>query len=110
MRYPGAGELNRPITLRVRSDFPATDMGLDSNYPSSIPTWAKIEPVGSVIYAGSVQVDNTVTHRVTLRYRTGITDSHEVVEGNTVYRVKRVTDMNGARRFTVLEVEELGQV
>lgn len=37
-----------------------------------------------------------------------MSEAHEVVHGNSIYRVRRVADMNGTRRFTMLEVEELG--
>ena len=37
-----------------------------------------------------------------------MSDAHEIVHGTTIYRVLRVADMNGTRRYTLLEVEELG--
>ncbi|MDH0097466.1 head-tail adaptor protein [Pseudomonas sp. GD04158] len=106
-KEPGAGELNRRVTVRKRVDYPEDDGGLESAYPVQIPRWAKIEPVGTAVYSDGVQTDARITHRVILRYLLGVTDSHEVVRGETVYRVRRVTAMNGGNRFTVLEVEEL---
>ena len=108
MREPHAGELDRRVTIRRRVDLPGADMGLDETFPEQLDRWAKIEPVGTAVYAGSVQIDTAVTHRVILRYLPGLTNAHEVVHGTTVYRVQRITDMNGSRRWTVLEVEELG--
>jgi SPP1 family predicted phage head-tail adaptor len=110
LREPHTGELNRRITLRLRSDVPASDMGLEPVFSEPRKRWAKIEPVGTAIYANGVQTDNKLTHRITLRYHPGITDEHEIVHGETLYRVKRIADLNGAHRFTVLEVEELGQL
>lgn len=110
LRHPHTGELNRRITLRLRSDVPALDMGLEPVFSEPRKRWAKIEPVGTAIYANGVQTDNKLTHRITLRYHPGITEAHEVVHGETLYRVKRSADLNGAHRFTVLEVEEVGQL
>lgn len=107
LKEPGAGELNRRVNIRRRVDVPALDSGLDQTFPESMPRWAKIEPAGSAVYAGSVQIDDTVTHRITVRYLDGLSNAHEIVHGDRVYRVKRITDMNGARRFTVIEAEEL---
>lgn len=112
MKEPGAGELARRVVIRLRRDFPDdVSGGLDSEFPEQVRTWAKVEPVGSLVYSAGVQADSIVTHRVTIRYRHGITDAHEVVErhagAETVYRVRRSADLNGRRRFTVLEVEEL---
>lgn len=107
MKEPTTGELNRRVTIRRRSDLPAPDMSTETVFDAQIQRWAKIEPVGSVVYAGSVQIDAAVTHRVIVRFWDGLTDHHEVVHGDRIYRVKRITDMNGGRRFTALEVEEL---
>ena len=108
MLEPSAGELDRRITLRLRSDIPAPDLGLDSLFTDQKKRWAKIEPVGTAVYANGVQTDVKITHRVTLYHLKGMSDAHEVVHGGSIYRVRRVADMNGGHRFTLLEVEELG--
>ncbi|AWY39423.1 head-tail adaptor protein [Pseudomonas putida] len=108
MREPSAGELDRRITLRLRTDVPAPNQGLDSLFTEEKKRWAKIEPVGTAVYAHGVQTDVRITHRVTFYFLKGMSEAHEVVLGSTVYRVRRVADMNGKRRFTLLEVEELG--
>lgn len=108
MREPSAGELDRRILVRLRSDMPALDLGLDSVFTDQKRRWAKIEPVGTAVYANGVQTDAKITHRVTFYFLKGMSESHEVVHGATIYRVRRVADMNGNRRFTLLEVEELG--
>ncbi|TDV60129.1 head-tail adaptor protein [Pseudomonas sp. LP_7_YM] len=106
---PGTGELNRRIMLRRRGDLPAADGGLSSLFSDERKRWARIEPVGTAIYSGSVQADNKITHRITLRYLGVVPTDFEVLHTDVVYRVKRATDLNGRHRFTVLEVEELGQ-
>ena len=108
MREPSPGELDRRITLRLRTDIPAPDQGLDSLFTEEKKRWARIQPVGTAVYANGVQTDVKITHRVTFYYLKGMSEAHEVVHGGAVYRVRRVADMNGRRRFTLLEVEELG--
>lgn len=119
-RPPAIGELNRRVAVRRRSDTPATDMGLDSVFSVLRGVWARIEPVGTAAYTDGVQADVKITHRISMRLLKGITDAHEVVHVRAVaaggyevvpdtplYRVKRSADMNDARLFTLLEVEEL---
>jgi len=118
-RPPAIGELNRRVAVRRRSDTPATDMGLDSVFSVLRGVWARIEPVGTAAYTDGVQTDVKITHRISMRLLKGITDAHEVVHvravaagyevvpGTPLYRVKRSTDMNDSRLFTLLEVEEL---
>lgn len=110
MTEPGAGDLNRRVLLRRREDLPATDAGLTSLFTDERKRWARIEPVGTAVYSGSVQADDKITHRITLRYLGLGPIDFEVVHGAVVYRVKRAADMNVAHRFTLLEVEELGAV
>lgn len=109
LREPGAGELNRRILVRRRADLPSADMGIESHFIEQRYRWAKIVPVGTAVYTGSVQTDARVTHWVILRYVGELTTDYEVLRGEVVYRVKRCTAMNGEHRFSVLEVEELGQ-
>jgi SPP1 family predicted phage head-tail adaptor len=110
LREPGAGELDRRITLRLRSDVPAPDLGLSSLFTDEKKRWAKIEPVGAAIYSAGIQIDAKVTHRITLYYLEGLGEAHEAVHGRKLYRIRRVADLNGGHRFSVLEVEELGLV
>ena len=121
-REPAAGDLNRRVAIRLRTDIPADDMGVDSEFSEIKPRWAKIEPVGTGVYSAGVQTGNKVTHRIWIRALPGVTEAHEVVhvthlsgapvfsvvEGSPIYRIKRNADLNGGRRFTLLEVEELG--
>lgn len=107
MRIPRIGELDRRVRLRERRDYPYRDAELESEFPQQRSRWAKIEPVGAAVYSGSIQIDEKVTHRIYLRYIDGVTSDYEVVYREQVFRVRRVGDLNGVRRFTVLEVEEL---
>ena len=59
--------------------------------------------------AGNRADRDAITHYITIRYRRGITADYEVVCGDSVYRVKRQRDLNGARRFLLLECTELGE-
>lgn len=121
-KEPAAGDLTRRIAIRLRTDIPSSDMGVESQFSELRPRWAKIEPVGTAVHAAGMQTGHKVTHRVWIRSVKGVTDAHEVVhvahtpgdaeysvvEGSPIYRVKRNADLNGGRRFTLLEVEELG--
>lgn len=121
-REPAAGELNRRLAIRRRTDQPADDMGLDSTFSVLKARWGKIQPVGTAVYSEGVQTDVKITHRIWFRIIKGITDAHEIVHVTRVpgvddvyeivpetplYRVKRSADLSDSRRFTLLEVEEL---
>lgn len=116
MRLPASGDLRRRVTIRYWQDSPNVAFGLTPVFTEDYTCWAKIEPVGGSIYWGSKQTGDTVTHRVIVRYVAGKTDPDSITgeyviesEG-TRYRVRRVSDINDARRFVAVEVEQLGDV
>lgn len=116
MREPKAGDLNRTATIRQWQDVPNVAFGLDPQYDAGVTCKANVEPVGGALFYGSQQVEAAVTHRIIVRRMPGKTDpasitgEHVVEVGGMRYRVKRVTDINGARRFTAIEAEELGAI
>ena len=88
-------------------DEPTADFGTEPTYPESFDVWAKVAQPGAAAYQGSVQTENVVTHYFTIRFRHDITADHEVVYYGQEYRIRRIRDLNGQRRFLLLECEEL---
>ncbi|MDM2756878.1 phage head closure protein [Citrobacter sp. Cpo073] len=105
---PDPGELDQRVVLRERVDVPADDFGTEPEYPVSFNAWAKVLQTSATTYQETAQTDNAITHYITIRWRRGITTDFEVANGDEVYRVKRVRDLNSKRRFLLLECTELG--
>lgn len=110
MRPPKVGELDKRARILVRQDQPSGGFDIVETYTPVAERWAKREPVGGAVYVGSAQVGNAITHRITIRRLSGLGTSHVVDCEEMRHAVKRVTDLNGEGRWTVLEVEELGPV
>ena len=109
MRLPAAGELNRRIELWGLSHTPDGDMSVHVNAHLIAKAWAKIEPIGGVTYWSSVGVGDEVTHRIFIRAIKGKTSPEalanitEIISDGMKYRVRRRTDVNGEKLFTLLE-------
>ena len=113
MILPNVGELNR------RADFYKVQtraIGGGKHETTEKPfwsCWAKVEVIGGVVYWDNVQTSEAVTHRIYIRYVVGKTrpqdlgNQIEIVIDGCRYRSKRVTDVNSAGRFTLLECEVL---
>lgn len=114
MTLPRAGDLNRRILIRRWEDVPAGDADLEAVFSEDWLCWAKIVPVGSLIYQGSIQTGETVTHRITVRCVPGKTDpaslsrQRVIVHGRQRWLVRRATDLEGAGLFTQIEAELTG--
>jgi SPP1 family predicted phage head-tail adaptor len=115
MDLPCACELNRRIKIREQADLPAMGGTVTQNFTDLADVWAKHQPVGNAIYFGTKQVGESVTDRfiirrsLTVNERT-VTANHVVEYDGQRYRVKRAADINGEKRFVMLEVENLGNV
>lgn len=100
-------KLDKRVLIRQRTDVPLGDSDLESIFSQPVGRWARIQPVGTAAYAEGQQTDHSLTHRIWLRKMAGITKSHEVVHGDSVYRVLRNAPLDGGNAFTILEVEQL---
>ncbi len=109
-RYPDPGELNTRITVRRHRNTPDDKVGFDDSYPDGFKAWAKVMQVGATIYQNSAQLNDLITHFITLRYRHDrhIKRDYQVIIQDKVFQVKRVRDLNYAHRFWLLECKELG--
>lgn len=115
MELPKIGDLDRTVIVKRWQDMPAMGAGIDQTFDAGVSAWAKIEPVGNAIFFGTKQIDESVTHRIIIRRTSTLTErtisGEHVVECEGLrYRVKRASDLNGARRFVMIEAEELGSV
>lgn len=115
MSLPAAGELNRLLVVKQQGDIPAMGAAVTQNFTHVATVWAKHQPVGSAIFFGTKQVGEDVTDRFIVRRNSVIneqivTANHVVEFNNTRYRVRRASDLEGARQYTMIEVECLGNV
>lgn len=108
MKRPGIGELGTRAVIARWRDVPMDGSATASSYDPVATVWAKVEAVGGAIYLGSIQVGDTITHRITIRRRTDVTARHVIEAKGRRYRVRRATDLQ--ERFTVLDCEEEGTV
>lgn len=105
---PDPGELNQYIQYRKRIDTPGADFGTEPEDLETFSTWTKVRQTGAATYQASVQTDNAITHYLTIRYRTDISSEWEAIVSGEVMRVRRIRDLNSAKRFLLLECESLG--
>lgn len=114
MEFPSTGQLKRRITIKDWQDVPNDDAGIDQQMTQPIHVWAKRETIGAAIRQGSAQINQQVTDRFYVRYRESLKaklskDSRFYV-GKTEFLVRSCVDLNDAKRFLVIECEEIGEL
>jgi head-tail adaptor len=109
------GTLRWPVTIALRTQFPTAGGGMTEGLSNIISVRADVQPVGPMTFYGSAQVDTPVTHKITIRWLDWIGTTHVVIrdskraDGTTrreVFRVRRVMEIDGRKRFLLLECEE----
>jgi len=115
MSLPAAGELNRRIVIKGWQDMPAMGGGITQTFDAGKPASAEHQPVGAAIFFGTKQIEEGVTDRFIIR-RSGelnertITGEHVIEWDGQRYRVRRASDLEGARKFVMIETENIGNV
>lgn len=109
------GSLRWPVTIGLRTQVPAATGGMTESLDEIIKVRADVQPVGPMTFYGSAQVDTPVTHKVTIRWLDWVSALHVIIrdslrqDGSTrreVFRIRRMMEIDGRKRFLLLEVEE----
>ena len=109
------GELRWPVRIFERSQVPsAGDMGITETLVPFARRQAKIEPTRPMTFYGSVQFDTPVTHMIWMRWIGGLTTTQVILRKTSrpderarheVFRIRRVLEMGGRKRFVMIEAE-----
>lgn len=111
-------EIGRDLRWRVdvvqRSQTPDGVSGVTETNTVVATVWVGIEAVGAVTFWAGQQVDTPITHRITLRWLDYLDNTHAIVRATTtpdgstrteVFRVRRVREIEGRKRFALIEAE-----
>ena len=109
------GSLRWPVIIAKRDQVASDVGGIQDNLTELMEVRADVQPTGALTFYGSVQVDTPVTHRIRLRWLDFLDTTYVILrdtkrpDGTTrreIFRVRRVMEIDGRKRFAMLEVEE----
>lgn len=114
-KLPSAGELNRRILIRLQTDVPNAEFGVDQTYSTGIYRWAKKEPIHSIAIRAGVNTDEAPTDLFWVRWGTGtkptdFTGAHVIDFGGRRYRVLDSIDVDDKHQFTRITAKDLGAI
>jgi SPP1 family predicted phage head-tail adaptor len=95
-----AGTLRRQVTIQARSSTPDTFGQSVRTWTNLVTTSADIEPLSGRELEVARAVQAEVTHQVTIRYRTGLTDAMRVVYQGRYFNINSILDV-GTRHETL---------
>lgn len=111
----GVGSLRWLVTLYRRDQVPADDLALQETLVPIATVHAAIEPTFASTFYQSTQVDQPVTHMLTIRWQ-DYPETIDVVIRSTdrpdtggqrteLFRVRRTKEVGGRKRFLQMECE-----
>ncbi|WP_424139895.1 phage head completion protein [Roseomonas chloroacetimidivorans] len=111
------GELRWPVRIYRREQVPSlVDAGIVETLEPFARRHARIEASHGVTYRGSIQAGgDVITHMIWMRWVAGLDDTFVIVRPTIlpgggirteIFRVRRILEMGGRKRFVMVEAEE----
>ena len=94
----------------LEASVPATDAmgGHTENWVEVATVFALIEPVSAASKFGAGQTLETVTHRATIRHRSGVASGMRFNRQGRMFDIATVHDPDDTGRYLVCRVKEIG--
>lgn len=92
------GHLRHRVTLQKPVRLPDGGGGFTEGWQDleiAPEVYASIVPLSGHEQLRFHQLETTVTHRITIRYRTDVTPGMRIVKGAVIYDISGVTDQGG---------------
>lgn len=106
-RLATIGERGRRFVLEVPLETPDGFGGIIRTFQPGPQLWGAMELLSQGERSVAAHVDAAVTHRVTMRWREGVSPAMRLQLGPRRFRIRAASDPDGRRRSLVLLVEEI---
>jgi len=102
----GPGDLNRRVVIEEPVETADGAGGVTRGYQVDATVWAAVIPLSARHAIEAMGPGASVTHRVVMRYREGLTTRHRLRDGQRVFRIDALHDADGRRRYLEIRAEE----
>ena len=102
------GSLRSELSLQAATPVPDGMGGHTQSWNEIATVFARIEPISATSVFGPDQTVETVTHRVTLRWRNGVAAGMRFVRHARIFDIVTVHDPDDTGRYLVCRVRETG--
>lgn len=108
------GNLRWLVNIVRRSQAPDSGTGIAETAIPVATAYADIEASRPMTFYGSVQVDSPVTHMITMRWRPFLDTTHAITRQTNLpdgkvrietFRIRRIMEIAGRKRFVKIECE-----
>lgn len=103
------GSLRSELSLQSRIETPDGLGGFTESWNEVATLFGRIEPVSATSVFGPDQTVETVTHRITLRWRETVASGMRFVRQNRIFDIVTVHDPDDTGRYLVCRTKEAGR-
>ncbi len=100
------GELRHRVTLQAKTQTTDIIGGATVAWSKVTDLWAKIEPQSGMQTFRMGQLETPITHKVTIRYRAGVTANQRLLFGSRVFEIVEALNPEEANVMLVLRCRE----
>nr|WP_105441011.1 phage head closure protein [Neorhizobium sp. T25_13] len=100
------GLMTARLDLEAPRTVPDGQGGATVVWEVTLSLWARIEPVLFVVAEQAAAEAGTISHRIWVRFRDGISAGQRFRKGARIFLVKLVHDPDETRRYLVCQCEE----
>jgi SPP1 family predicted phage head-tail adaptor len=101
------GARARRFVLEMPLERPDGFGGIIRTYTSGPQIWGAIEMLSGSERVHADRPEQSLTHRITLRYREGLTGAMRLASGPRRFTIRTASDPDGSKRDLVCLVEEM---
>lgn len=101
------GARSRRFVLELPLERPDGFGGVIRSYAQGPQVWGAIEMISGAERVRADRPEQSLTHRITLRYREGVTGAMRLASGRRRFAIRAASDPDGSRRNLVCLVEEI---
>ena len=108
------GSLRWLVTINKRVQAPDSGTGIAETLQLVATVYADIQPVGALTFYGAQQVDTPVTHWIIMRWQPYLDNTNAIqrvtqlpggASRTETFRIRRIRELSGRKRFVRIEAE-----
>ena len=102
-----AGRLNKRITIQTPTDSRGATGAVTTSWATAATVWAAVEPLNAKTVEIGKSFADTVSHKVIIRYRSGVAARQRISWGSRTFQVDGVINPREAKEDLELYCTEL---
>lgn len=100
------GQMRQRVTIQSVTQTPNGSGGFFESWGTFTTVWASIEPVTAAQKFGYMQLSHEVTHKIIVRFFSGLTSAMRILYGTRIFAVQSYRDFEERNRFLEIMAKE----